>query len=118
MDEDKIIETGQSERNRMRAWLVREKGEFFCTVVFAETRGKARALALTTDACEDANFCDIEVHRIKEADKLYSGRSKVDWDTIAAETVGVNRHTIGKCCSGKIPFAAGFKWRYVGGEKG
>lgn len=32
---------------------------------------------------------------------------------LAAEAVGVNRHTIGKCCSGKIPFAAGFKWRYA-----
>lgn len=28
----------------MKAWLVREKDEFGTTVVFAETRGKARAL--------------------------------------------------------------------------
>lgn len=30
----------------MKAWLVRKKDEFCATVVFAETRGKARALAL------------------------------------------------------------------------
>lgn len=34
----------------MKAWLVREKDEFSATVVFAETRGKARALARATEA--------------------------------------------------------------------
>lgn len=29
----------------MKAWIVREKDEFCATVVFAETRGKARAMA-------------------------------------------------------------------------
>ena len=65
----------------MKAWLVREKGEFCAEVVFAETRGKARALALRTDCCEDANFTDIEVTRMRSADK-YSGNGKwhLDWD--------------------------------------
>lgn len=47
----------------MKAWLVREKDEFCATVVFADTRGKARAMALNTECCEDADFCSIEVHR-------------------------------------------------------
>lgn len=34
-----------NEKRLMKAWLVREKDEFCATVVFAETRGKARALA-------------------------------------------------------------------------
>ena len=56
----------------MKAWLVREKDEFAATVVFAETRGKARALAMSTEACEDANFTDIEVHRKSQMDKYYT----------------------------------------------
>ena len=64
----------------MKAWLVREKGEFRATVVFAETRGKARALAQSTDACEDINFCDIEVRRMPQADKYYKdGKTEMHW---------------------------------------
>ena len=65
----------------MKAWLVREKDEFSATVVFAETRGKARALAMCTDACEDADFCDIEVRREPSMDKYYKeGKTKMDWE--------------------------------------
>lgn len=65
----------------MKAWLVREKDEFSATVVFAETRGKARALARCTDACEDADFCDIEVRRKPQLDKYYrEGKKEMDWD--------------------------------------
>ena len=44
----------------MKAWIARIKGKFCATVVFAETRGKAKSAALYTYCCEDANFCDIE----------------------------------------------------------
>ena len=65
----------------MKAWLVREKGEFCAEVVFAETRGKARSLALHTDSCEDVPFTDIEVHRMKPADKYYKeGKWHLDWE--------------------------------------
>jgi len=64
----------------MKAWLVKERDAFYAAVVFAETRGKARALAQTTDACEDVPFCDIEVRRMPDADKCYrEGKSKMDW---------------------------------------
>lgn len=64
----------------MKAWLVREKDEFCATVVFAETRGKAKALALYTETCEDADFIYIEVHRLKEADKYYQpGKTELCW---------------------------------------
>ena len=43
----------------MKAWRVRKEGRFWATVVFAETRGKARAIARHTDACEDCDFCDM-----------------------------------------------------------
>lgn len=64
----------------MKAWLVREKDEFCATVVFAETRGKARALALHTECCEDADFTDIEVRRKPQMDKYYTeGKKEMDW---------------------------------------
>ena len=55
----------------MKAWLVRERDEFCATVVFAETRGKARSLAMHTEVCEDASFLDIEVYRKPDLDKYY-----------------------------------------------
>ncbi len=64
----------------MKAWLVREKDEFCATVVFAETRGKARALAMHTEACEDAEFVNIEVSRQPQMDKYYiEGKKEMDW---------------------------------------
>lgn len=64
----------------MKAWLVREKDSEYATVVFAETRGKARSLAMATDACEDADFCDIEVSRKPSMDKYYKeGKKEMDW---------------------------------------
>lgn len=64
----------------MKAWLVREKGEYCATVVFAETRGKAKVLASQTEACDGVNFLDIEVRRMKEADKYYQdGKTELDW---------------------------------------
>lgn len=64
----------------MKAWLVRAKDEPYATVVFAETRGKAKSKAMNTDACEDAQFTDIEVNRESQMDKYYTeGKSEMDW---------------------------------------
>jgi hypothetical protein len=64
----------------MKAWLVREKDKYCATVVFAETRGKARALAKYTDACGDCAFIDIEVRRVPQVDKYYKdGKTEFDW---------------------------------------
>ena len=64
----------------MKAWLVRKKDEFCATVVFAETRGKARSLAMSTEACEDTDFCDIEAYRKPQMDKYYEeGKKEMNW---------------------------------------
>lgn len=64
----------------MKAWIVREKDEFCETVVFAETRGKARSIAMQTEICEGADFCNIEVRRIPQMDKYYKeGKTEMDW---------------------------------------
>jgi len=64
----------------VKAWKVTEKDEFYSTVVFAETRGKAKSLALNTGCCGDVPFIDIEVSRFPGADKMYNGRYEMDWD--------------------------------------
>ena len=67
----------------MKAWLVKNKDADYCgaEVVFAETRGKARALAMSTDCCSEAKFVDIEVYREPIADKYYKeGKRYLDWD--------------------------------------
>lgn len=64
----------------MKAWIVKEKDEFGASVVFAETRGKARSIAKDADVCEDANFCDIEVRRAPQMDKYYKeGKKEMNW---------------------------------------
>lgn len=45
----------------MKAWLVREKDEFCATVVFADTRGKARAMALLTECCGTQIFVVLKL---------------------------------------------------------
>ena len=65
----------------MKAYIVGEKDSFERTIVFAETAGKARNLARYTDACEDCDFCDIEVRRFPKLDKYYkNGKSEMEWE--------------------------------------
>ena len=49
------------------------------TIVFAENKREAKKRAMKTDTCEEANFIDIRVKRVKEADYLYKGSSEIDW---------------------------------------
>ena len=69
-----------TKKRQMKAWLVREKDEFAATVVFAETRGKAKSLAMHTEVCEDVDFCNIDVYRRPNLDKYYSeGKKEMNW---------------------------------------
>lgn len=64
----------------MKAGLATNPDEPCSTVVFSETRGKARARAMHTDACEDVDFCRIEVRRKPQLDKYYvEGKTEMDW---------------------------------------
>ena len=66
----------------MKAWLVQDKWDCYGSeIVFAETRGKARSLALATDCCSETNFLDVAVRRQPNADKYYKeGKWHLDWD--------------------------------------
>jgi hypothetical protein len=68
--------------SKLKAYSVRDEQSDcdYSTVVFAQTRGKARALALSTDACEWAEFKDVRVLRVPELDECYRGRWEMDWN--------------------------------------
>ena len=66
----------------MKAYEARNKWGYrdYATVVFAESAGKARAIALYTEACEGCDFTDIEVFRVQLLDKYYQeGKVEMDW---------------------------------------
>lgn len=64
----------------IKAYTVTDDQEYaFSTVVFAETRGKARMIAQGTDACEDVDFIHIHARRVPQLDKCYRGLPEMDW---------------------------------------
>lgn len=65
----------------MKAWVVTDKDSYEggSTVVFAETRGKAKLKAQRTNACEDADFTRITCRRMPDADKFYKGQDELSW---------------------------------------
>ena len=82
----------------MKAWLVRERDEFCATVVFAETRAKAKAMALYTECCETARYIDIEARREPQLDKYYKvGKAEMEWDDSQDRIALVKE--CGFCCS-------------------
>lgn len=81
----------------MKAWLVRENSTEGCEVVFAETRGKAKAIALQTDTFSECDFCDLEVCRVAKIDKYYTnGKRRMDWDNQQDRLVLVKEYDF--CC--------------------
>ena len=66
-------------QNKMKAWIVSPKGQYYADVIFAETRNKAKALAKYCDGFEDTEYIDIDIRRVPKADKLYKGQFGLDW---------------------------------------
>ena len=67
----------------MKAWEVSDPDddEGRSAVVFAETRNKARVAAMSTDACEYAQYARIRATRFPEMDKFYQpGMTELDWN--------------------------------------
>lgn len=65
----------------MKAWHVSDNksGTDYATIVFAETRGQAHTLAMSTDACEGAEWIDVRVIRAPALDGAYRGLWEMDW---------------------------------------
>lgn len=66
----------RSEMKAYKAWIDDGEGS---TVVFAETRNKAKVIAMYCDCCEGAKYAEICIRRMKGLDSLYKGRSEIDW---------------------------------------
>ena len=64
----------------MKAWVVRDLYDEYSTVVFAETRNKAKMAAMSTDCCEDMTYLQIRPIRFKDADAMYKGGFEMCWD--------------------------------------
>lgn len=64
-----------------KAYCVTSKWRDDATVVFAESSGKAKATAMSTEACEDVDFVNIQVQRLPNMDKYYKpGKTEMDWN--------------------------------------
>ena len=70
---------------KLKAYIVRDEGacEQYSEVVFAENITAAKVLAMSTDACENAEYIDIRVRRCKALDDSYRGHNIMNWyDTL------------------------------------
>lgn len=65
----------------LKAYLIDDYNRVadYCTVVFAENRGKARAYAHFTDEFMDFDFTDLRATRVPKLDSYYRGKPKMDW---------------------------------------
>ena len=65
----------------MKAYIITDLKGYadYSTVVFAETSGKAKAIAITTDAFNDYEFTEISARRVPKLDKYYRGLDEMDW---------------------------------------
>ena len=68
----------------MKAYLIREVNGIYdyATVVFAETRNKAKVIGMNAGPFWGVglNYIDIEAKRIPKLDKYYRGLNEMDWD--------------------------------------
>lgn len=68
----------------MKAYLVKEvNGVYdYATVVFAETRNKAKVIGMNAGPFEGTglDYMDVEATRIPKLDKYYCGKKEMDWD--------------------------------------
>lgn len=64
-----------------KAYCARSKyGDCCSTVVFVENRGKAKSLAMASEALEGVEFLDLEICRLPQMDKYYKpDKSEMDW---------------------------------------
>lgn len=63
----------------MKAWKVTDLCEEYSTIVFAESRNKARLEAMCTDVCYGMEYIEINPIRVPWADEMYHGSREMDW---------------------------------------
>lgn len=63
----------------MKAWSAVEDYEGYEVIIFAETAGKAKAIAKANNLFENYKFTEIKVRRCPTADKAYRGEEFLDF---------------------------------------
>ena len=65
----------------MKAYKITDRKGYceYATIVFAESRGKAKATAITTDSFNDFDYTEIRAVRVPALDKYYRGECEMDW---------------------------------------
>ena len=64
----------------MKAYICRQEIDYCSTIIFAETAGKARYIAICSDSIgDDLEFKDVFVRRVPQMDKYYHGLKEMDW---------------------------------------
>lgn len=66
----------------MKAYIISDLKGYceYSTIVFAESRGKAKVIAIHTDSFEDYEFTEISARRVPKLDKHYRGLAEMDWE--------------------------------------
>ena len=72
---------GLHDKNTMKAYKITDLKGYceYATIVFAESRGKAKAIAITTDSFNDYDYTEISARRVPTLDKYYRGECEMDW---------------------------------------
>lgn len=64
----------------MKAYCCQNIWEICSTIVFAESAGKARYIAMNSDSIgDDLEFKDVRVRRVPQLDKYYHGLKEMNW---------------------------------------
>jgi len=71
-----------SKEDKLKAWRVwvSDKRENGVSVVFAETQGKAKTIAMNCDVAYGEPFTSIRAVRIPELDGEYRGYDEMNWN--------------------------------------
>ena len=64
----------------MKAWNVTDFNGLRVTIVFAETAGRAKSIALCTDDFEDCDYKLLKARRMPKLDGFASVPGECDWD--------------------------------------
>lgn len=79
----------------MKAWNVTHIYEVCGTIVFAETAGQAKAIALGTHSLMGSDYRDLRARRMQKLDDLSSEPGECDWDDAKLVTALVRGYSWG-----------------------
>ena len=89
----------------MKAYKCWEEVEDCATIIFAETAGKARYIAIYSgDIGDDLTFKDVRVRRVPQLDKYYRGLREMDWYDDNDRVAMVREGAFDGCCEDYLEY--------------